>query len=87
MRTKDEHMRQCGYIDRPGISNAERVHFSKVYGINRTSVLCTLPYFDITQQLPQDLMHVLLEGIFPLHMEVDLFIDYVICVLSIITVE
>lgn len=25
--------------------------------------------FDITQQLPQDLMHVMLEGIFPLHME------------------
>lgn len=28
-----------------------------------------LPYFDVTKQLPQDLMHVILEGIFPLHIE------------------
>ena len=29
----------------------------------------TLPYFDITKQLPQDLMHVMLEGVIPLHIE------------------
>ena len=28
-----------------------------------------LPYFDITKQLPQDVMHVLFEGLFPLNME------------------
>lgn len=35
-----------------------------------------LPDFDITQQLPQDIMHVLLEGIFPLHLE--LLLNYII---------
>lgn len=29
------------------------------------SALCEVPYFDVTTQLPQDLMHVLLEGIIP----------------------
>ena len=65
MRSRDEHMQHCAYIDRRGISDVEREHYSKVYGINRTSSLCDVPYFDVTQQLPQDIMHVLLEGIIP----------------------
>lgn len=69
MRTKEEHATQCEYVNRSGISEVERAHYSKVYGINRPSILLELGYFDITQQLPQDLMHVLLEGIFPLHMK------------------
>ena len=80
MRTKQGHGVQCDYIDRPGITNSERVHYSKVYGINRRSILCQLPDFDVTQQLPQDLMHVLLEGIFPLHLEQ--LLDYVVNTLS-----
>lgn len=40
-----------------------------MYGINQRSILFELPGFDVTQQLPQDLMHVLFEGIFPLHVE------------------
>jgi len=81
LRTKQRHIEQCGYIDRPGISNSERVHYSKVYGINRTSILFDLPDFDLTQQLPQDLMRVLLEGIFPVHMEQLLY--YVVQILSV----
>jgi len=57
------------------------VHYSKVYGINRTSILFNLPDFDLTQQLPQDLMQVLLEGIFPLRMEQ--LLDYVVQILSV----
>jgi hypothetical protein len=60
MRTKEQYVRQCEYINRPGISNSERSHFSKVYGINRLSIL---------NQLPEDVMHVILEGVFPLHLE------------------
>lgn len=33
--------------------------------INHTSALCDVPYFDVTQQLPQDVVHLLLEGIIP----------------------
>ena len=46
---------------------SEKEHFSKVYGINRRSLLSGLTHFDITKQLPQDLMHVLFEGNFRFH--------------------
>ena len=69
MRNKETHAKQCMLIDRPGISVSERSHYSKVYGINRSTVLMELSEFDVTKQLPQDLMHVILEGIFPLHMK------------------
>ena len=82
MRTKEEHIKQCGYIERPGISASERCHYSKVYGVNRSSILLQLPH---TQQLPQDIMHVLLEGIFPLHVE-QLF-DYIINVASLLSLD
>ena len=37
-------------------------HFSKECGINKRGILLDAPYFDVTEQLPQDLMHVILEG-------------------------
>lgn len=69
MRSKEEHHKECGYLNQQGMSNSEREHYSKVYGINRSTVLLELHDFDVTQQLPQDIMHVVLEGIFPYHME------------------
>ena len=69
MRNKETHAKQYMLIDRPGISVSERSHYSKVYVINRSTVLMELSEFDVTKQLPQDLMHAILEGIFPLHME------------------
>jgi hypothetical protein len=68
MRSKEAHERQCKYVSNPEISASEKAHYSKVYGINRSSLLLELTYFDVTKQLPQDLMHVLLEGVFPLHL-------------------
>ncbi len=69
MRTKQDNQKQCEYVDRPDISTSEKSHFSKVYGINQSSILLEIPDFNVTQQLPQDIMHVLLEGIFPFHMQ------------------
>ena len=37
-------------------------HYSKEYGVVTRSILMDAPYFDVTQQLPQDIMHVILEG-------------------------
>ena len=37
-------------------------HFSKEYGVNKKSILLNVPYFDVTEQLPQDVMHIVLEG-------------------------
>ena len=45
----------------------------------------TLPYFDITKQLPQDLMHVMLEGVIPLHIEE--FLNYFIHDANILTLS
>ena len=69
MRSKEQYNEQCKCINQPGLSNSERKHYSKVYGINRSSALVELEYFDMTENLPQDLMHVILEGVFPFHME------------------
>ena len=38
-----------------------REHYSKEYGVVKRSIL-DAPYFDVTQQLPQDIMHIILEG-------------------------
>ena len=83
MRNKHQHIQHCQCIDQPGISESERDHYSKVYGVNRTSILCELPYFDVTEQLPQDLMHVLLEGVF--HVHVNELLKYLVDALSFVT--
>jgi len=37
-------------------------HYSKKYGVTRKTVLLDAPYFDVTQQFPEDIMHVILKG-------------------------
>ena len=39
--------------------------FSVNYGLGRKSILSKFPGFQVTEQLPQDLMHILLEGVIP----------------------
>jgi len=53
-----------------------------LYGINCRSVLCNLPMFNITKQLPQDVMHIVLEDV--LQYEVRLVLLYYLqhCVFS-----
>ena len=85
LRNKEEHAKHCEFINRSGISESEKIHYSKVYGVNRSCILSELPYFDVTKQLPQDLMHVLLEGIFPLHVQA--LLEHVIHGLSILTLS
>lgn len=52
----------------PTITSAERQHYSVTYGINRESKIADAEGFDITEQLPEDIMHVLLEGVAPAHL-------------------
>jgi len=59
LRTKDAHKEQCDMMSDEDVSQAERQYYSKVYGINKSSALPHLEHFDITEQLPQDVMHVL----------------------------
>ena len=45
--------------------SALRSEVSKGYGINRKSILNSIPNFSVAQNLPHDIMHDLLEGVVP----------------------
>ena len=53
IRDKESHEIQCNRIEGPDISQ-EKQHYSKVYGVNRRSILCEVSSFDITKNIPQD---------------------------------
>ena len=55
LRDKDMHDYHLQQME----ENPElHTHFSKEYGVTKRSVLLDAPYFDVTEQLPQDLMHI-----------------------------
>ena len=57
----DWHEQQLHDIENAGSPCLEK-YFSKQYGVNRRSFFCSIPDFDVTKQLPQD-MHIFLEGV------------------------
>ena len=60
-RNIDQYHMQCQDIE-TAPTEQMRKDLESTYGIEERSLLSKLPHFDITQQLPQDLMHILLEG-------------------------
>lgn len=73
LRTKTRYEKECDCIES---NTATRSRFSLLYGINERSLLTKLPGFDITKQLPQDIMHTILEG--TLQYEVRLILQHYI---------
>ena len=67
-RTLEKHIRQCDEIEKAN-TDLVRNSLRTTYGINRRSKLVEFPAFDIIQQTPQDIMHVILEGIAPLEIK------------------
>jgi hypothetical protein len=63
-------------MEKAGIRDSERKTLSKQYGVTRRSLLCSIPGFDVTKQLPLDIMHVLFEGLF--HLQIKLFLGHII---------
>lgn len=60
-RSMEQYHRQCDDIERA--PNDEMMKdLQTTYGITERSLLTKLPAFDLTKQLPQDIMHILLEG-------------------------
>ena len=59
LRTPDEHSKQCNDL------KIDANEFSKQYGINRESILESIPNFSVVENLPHDIMHDLLEGVIP----------------------
>ena len=62
LRTKEKYDKECTQIENVSSASAKK-DLKKIYGINLRSPLCQLPDFDVTSQLPQDVMHTMLEGV------------------------
>ena len=62
LQDNDLHEQQLSDIENAGSPLLEK-YFSKQYGINQRSIRIDFPNFDVTKQLPQDIMHIFLEGI------------------------
>ena len=52
-------------IDDPENTSDVRERLSTTYGVNRRSVLADLTYFDVCKCFPEDVMHILVEGVVP----------------------
>ena len=72
-RTKDSYERESTLIDDTE-DNDTKEFLKTLYGINYKSILTELPGFDIINQLPQDIMHTIAEGVF--HYEGSLILRY-----------
>lgn len=59
--TTCEKMQEHFTIENAG-SKYLREYFSKEYGINNRAKIIEAPHFDVTKQLPQDIMHIFLEA-------------------------
>lgn len=68
LRTLEKHVRQCSEIEK---ANTEylRNSLKTTFGINRRSKLIEFPGFNLIEQTPRDLMHIILEGIAPLEIK------------------
>jgi len=67
-RTLERHIRQCSDIEKASTEYL-RNSLKTTYGINRRSKVMDFPAFNLIQQTPQDIMHVILEGIAPLEIK------------------
>lgn len=67
-RTIERHVRQCNDIEKASTEYL-RNSLKTTYGINRRSKLIDFPAFNLIKQTPQDVMHIILEGIAPLEIK------------------
>ena len=71
LRDEQEHRDRCDLLD--NLNKRQRKYWSRKYGITSTSVLLNVPVFDVTKCILHDPMHVLLEGI--VKMEIQLMLS------------
>lgn len=64
---KSHHNRHCNFVEREDIFRYVKLHYSSTYGVNRRSALAQVKVFDVTDQLLEDVMHILFEGVCMLH--------------------
>ena len=59
LRDEELHDYHLGQLE---ANEGLHTHLSKEYGVTKRSVLFDAPYFSVTDHLPQDIMHVILES-------------------------
>jgi hypothetical protein len=62
LRDLDEHLRRCNVLN-SSLTRYAKNYWSKVYGVNKFSLLLDVSEFDLTKGLIQDPMHLLFEGV------------------------
>ena len=75
LRTKASYNDECSRIENALNDNIKN-NLRTIYGINERSILSELPGFDVTKQLPQDIMHTILEGVLQYELRL-LFLHYI----------
>ena len=78
------YKQQCDVLNDSALRR-NRGYWSKMYGINRKSVLCELTQFPVTQNILQDPMHCLLEGV--CGQEIALFLNQIIYDLGLVSLN
>lgn len=67
-RTLEKHIRQCDEIEKAS-TDSLKASLRTTYGINRRSGVIDIPAFDLIKQTPQDIMHVVFEGVAPMEIK------------------
>lgn len=76
LRNKADHESHITAVTDPTITRAAKTFWQKLYGVNARSPLLSSPYIDVTVCLPQDAMHIIIEG--PLEIMIRSFLRYCI---------
>ena len=64
-RNLTDHLRICEMIEDPDNAPHVRDTLSTTYGVNGLSVMNRVANFDVCQCFPEDIMHILFEGVVP----------------------
>jgi hypothetical protein len=71
LRDEAEHRDRCDIIE--SLRQETRWYWSKYYGISLRSILCNEPEFELTKCILHDPMHVLLEGIVKMELQLIIY--------------
>jgi len=71
LRNLQEHIDRCDYLEE--LNKTGKRYWSRKYGVTYHSPLLQIPEFDVTQCILHDPMHVLLEGVVKMELQLLLF--------------
>lgn len=85
LRNKHSHAQHVAAVTEPNVPKRVIKHWAREYGVMSDGIFGKLQYFDVTKCLPQDAMHVLIEGV--LEVEMRALLRFFIVELNAFTIE